>query len=256
VGYTPTGQRHVRLVQDYRARIERVAKPLYEDCVRFRPVAGVYSPYGALYGFSTDLIEHMALKTLAADAVTQFSLEDVFAAGDADSGKLAWVNGWRKLPHLKPEVVTQFDYPQQFAEGIFGRIEQALRKRVSEGGTNAGNPIGRLFVQFEDRSVVSEAPPIPELPVRYIRSSDPQLVAARKAEPQDESRLLSDRREGKFVLSYKTPGGWVAITKSILTDVVGAGHDVRVTDLPPVAMAVLALMCPKLVRLPEAPPAD
>jgi hypothetical protein len=81
-------------------------------------------------------------------------------------------------------------------------------------------------------------------------------VAARKAEPQDESRLLSDRREGKFVLSYKTPGGWVEITKSILTDVVGAGHDVRVTDLPPVAMAVLALMCPKLVRLPEAPPAD
>src|SRR6187200_478134 len=38
--YTPMGRRHVRLVQEYEARIDRVSKPLYEDCPRFRPVAG------------------------------------------------------------------------------------------------------------------------------------------------------------------------------------------------------------------------
>ena len=66
----------------------------------------------------------MALKTLQPDAVTHFSLEDVFVGGEASTDKLAWVSGWRKLPHLKREVEKLFDYPQQFAEDIFDRIEQ------------------------------------------------------------------------------------------------------------------------------------
>ena len=99
--YTPMGQRHVQLIQEYEARIGRLAKPLYDDCSHFRPTAGACSPYGVLYGFSTDLVEHMALKTLQPDAVTRFSLEDVFVDGDANGDKLAWVSGWRKLPHLK-----------------------------------------------------------------------------------------------------------------------------------------------------------
>jgi hypothetical protein len=61
---------------------------------------------------------------------------------------------------------------------------------------------------------------------------------------------LSDRREGKYVLSYQTPGGWVAITKDILTEVLGAGRDVKIVGLPAVAIGVLKLMCPNLVILP------
>ena len=80
--YTPMGRRHVQLLQEYEARIARVSKPLYDDCPHFRPVAGAYSPYGVLYGFSTHLMEHMALKTLQPDAVTHFSLEDVFVGGE------------------------------------------------------------------------------------------------------------------------------------------------------------------------------
>ena len=130
VVYTPMGRRHVQLLQEYEARIGRLSKPLYDDCPNFRPVAGAYSPYGVLYGFSSDLIEHMALKTLQPDAVKHFGLEDVFVGGEANTGKLAWVSGWRKLPHLKREVEKLFDYPQQFAEDIFDRIEHALRRRV------------------------------------------------------------------------------------------------------------------------------
>jgi hypothetical protein len=84
-----------------------------------------------------------------------------------------------------------------------------------------------------------------------------QLVAAHKADYYDEPHLLSDRREGKCLLSYKTPGGWVAITKAILTEVLGAGRDVKIVGLPPVAVGVLKLMCPNLVILPEnVPPGD
>jgi CheY-like chemotaxis protein len=73
-------------------------------------------------------------------------LEDVFVGGDANTDKLAWVSGWRKLPHLTREVETQFDYPQQFAEDIFDRIEDALRRRVSDDEANAVVQTGRLFI--------------------------------------------------------------------------------------------------------------
>ena len=245
--HTPMGRRHVQLLQEYEARIGRVSQPLQDDCQHFRPVDGAYSPYGVLYGFTSNLMEHMALKTLQPDAVTRFGLEDVFAGGDASTGKLAWVSGWRKLPHLTREVERLFDYPQQFAEDIFNRIEQALRTRVSNGERGAAVRSGRLFISPADNlHGEPEASLVPDLPLRYIGSSDAQVVAANRAHYEDESRVLSDRREGKCVLSYKTPGGWVAITKAILTEVLGAGRDVKIVGLPPVAAEVLTLMCPNL----------
>ena len=83
VVYTPMGRRHVQLHQEYEARIGHVSKLLSDDCPHFRPAAGAYSPFGVLYGFSSDLIEHMALKASQPDAVTHFGLEDVFVGGDA-----------------------------------------------------------------------------------------------------------------------------------------------------------------------------
>jgi hypothetical protein len=252
--YTPMGRRHVQLLQEYEARIGRVSKPLSDDCPHFRPVAGAYSPYGVLYGFSSDLIEHMALKTLQPDAVKHFGLEDVFVGDEANGAradKLAWVSGWRKLPHLKPDVAKLFDYPQQFAEDIFNRIELALRRRVSGGDANGVVQTGRLFIlPGDDQQADSKASLIPDLPVRYIGSSDMEIVAAHKADFSDEPHLSSDRREGKCLLSYRTPGGWVAITKAILTEVLGEGRDAKIVGLPPVAVEVLKLMCPRLVARP------
>jgi hypothetical protein len=168
----------------------------------------------------------MALKASQPDAITRFSLEDVFAGGDADT--LAWVSGWRKLPHLQRDVEKLFDYPQQFAEDIFDRIEQALRKRASDDEANAGVQTGRLFIFSDDD----------------LQADSKVLVIP---ESYDENQLLSDRREGKCLLSYQTSGGWVAITKAVLTEVLGAGLDVKIVGLPPAAAGVLKLMCPNLV---------
>jgi hypothetical protein len=90
---------------------------------------------------------------------------------------------------------------------------------------------------------------VPDLPVRYIRSSDMEIVAAHRADLYDQTDLLHERLEGEFVLSYETSGGWVAITKDILTEVLGAGRDVKIAGLPPAAAGVLRLMCPNLVIL-------
>ena len=247
VAYTATGLRHVQLLQEYARLIDRLAKPLHDDCPSFKPVDGAYSPYGAIYGFSSNLTEHMALKSLQPDAMTPFSLEDVFADGDAASGKLAWVSGWRKLPHIEAEVQRLFDYPQQFAEAIFDRVEQALRRRAADAAVNAVVQSGRLFIlPAADPQAQAQAALIPDLPVQYFESSDTQVVAVHQAQLRDQTRLLHDRQEGMFAVSYQTPGGWVAITKDFLTEILGAGRDVKIVGLPGVAAQVLRLMCPEV----------
>lgn len=204
--YTPMGQRHVQLLQEYAAKIGGLAKPLSEDLAEFRPIDGSYSPYGLIYGFSSNLTELMAFKTLQTEAATAFSMEDVFAEEDARD-KLAWVSGWRKLPHIKQDIQRRFDYPQQFAADIFERIEQALRERIAHGETNAAARTGRLVIAAADDSHTGpEASAVAELAVRYIQSSDRQIVAAHKAQSYDEAQLLRDRQEGMFVVSYRTLG--------------------------------------------------
>jgi hypothetical protein len=246
--YTPTGRRHMRLLQEYEAAISRLSKPLYEDCRHFRPVDGAYSPYGAIYGTPSNLTEDMALKTLQLDAVTRFSLEDVFADGGAGADKLAWVNGWRKLPHVDREVQKLYEYPQQFAEYLFDRVENALRRRVCDGEANEVRT-GRLFVLPADAlEADSKMSPIPDLPARYIESSDTQVVAAHRADPYDETKLLHDRQEGYCAVSYETSGGWVAVKKDFLTEVLGAGRDAKIVGLPAAAAGVLKLMCPNMVE--------
>ncbi len=216
VAYTPLGERHVQLLKEYAALIERLAGPLRDDLPRFRPVEGGCSPYGIVCGIPTGLIELMALKTLERDAETRFGLEDVFDDMDTGAAKLAWVDGWRKLPHVDREVQRLYDYPQQFAEEIYDRIGHEL-SGASSGGT------GRLYID-------SKAAAIPELSPRYFVSSD-------------RAQLLRERQEGHYLVSYETPGGWIALRKDLLTEVLGAGRDANIVGLPPDAAQVLRLMC-------------
>src|SRR6185369_12291848 len=179
VAYSPLGQRHVRLLKEYGELMNRLrTRLLRDDFPRFRPVDGGCSPYGVIFGLPSHLIEHMALKALEHDAETRFSLEDVFEDDfdDVDTGaaKLAWVNGWRKLPHIDRDAQRLHDYPQQFAEDIYGRIESELA-----GNGWGGSRTGRIYI--DDPETDSKAPAIPELPARYFVSSDRQIVAAHKA---------------------------------------------------------------------------
>jgi hypothetical protein len=218
--YSPLGQRHIHLLKEYAALIDRWIEPLCEESPHFRPVAGACSPYGVLFGTPANLIEHMALKAIEHDAETRFGIEDVFVDQDTGGAKLAWVNGWRKLPHIPPDVQRQYDYPQQFAEEIHARVEHQL-SRSGVPGT------GRLYIESGDNA-------IPELPARY------------KVQPHDRAQLLRDRQEAHFLVSYETPGGWIALKKDLLTEVLGAGRDARISGLPAEAAQVLRLMCPDL----------
>ncbi len=245
VAYSPLGQRHVQLLKEYGALMDRLIQPLGDDFPRFRPVDGGCSPFGVIFGLPSHLIEHMALKALEHDAETRFGLEDVFEDvfddREISAAKLAWVNGWRKLPHIDRAVQRLFDYPQQFAEDIYNRIESELRRRDTNSKT------GHLYiVSGNDPENDSKASAILELPARYFVSSDPQIVAAHKAEPYDQAQLLAGRREAHFLVSYETRDGWMALKKDLLTEVLGAGRDARIVGLPLDAARVLRLMCTDL----------
>jgi hypothetical protein len=249
VVYSPLGQRHVQLLKEYGALIDRLIKPLRDDFPRFSPVDGRYSPYGVIFGLPSHLIEHMALKALQQDAETRFSLEDVFVDGgtgaddgDTSAAKLAWVNGWRKLPHINREVQRLYDYPQQFAEDVYHRIESELGRRDSNAEACDGSRTGRLYIVSGDHPANdSQASAIPELPSRYFVSAE-------------RVQLLAGRREGHFLVSYETPGGWIALKKDLLTEVLGAGRDARIVGLPLDAAQVLRLMCTHLI--PEQRPSE
>src|SRR5690606_7480252 len=88
---TPMGQRHARLVGEYVALLPGLVAALLEDLPRFAPVPGTYSPYGVIFGFSSNLIEHMTMKALQPEASIRYTLEDVFADAEPDAGRLAWV---------------------------------------------------------------------------------------------------------------------------------------------------------------------
>ena len=174
----------------------------------------------------------------------------MFDDGDTSAAKLAWVNGWRKLPHIDCEVQRLYDYPQQFAEDVYGRIESELseaslaKPRDSNGAPRDGSRTGRLYIAFGDGlEADSKASAIPELPARYFGSSDSQITASHKAEPYGRAQLLAGRREGHFLVSYETPGGWIALKKDLLTEVLGAGRDARIAGLPSEAAQVLRFMC-------------
>src|SRR5690606_1397070 len=113
-------------------------------------------------------------------------------------------------------------------------------------------PCGRLFLVPEDAAQPTAEPvELPALPARYNVSSDPQLVAAAQATAKDQDDLLHCRDEGEFLVSYPTAAGWVGLTKDLLTDFCGTGHDARLV-LPRAAAALLAAMAPELVVLPRA----
>ncbi len=239
---TPMGRRHVELVDRYVQELESIVQPLAVDCPRFAPVPGTFSPYGVMFGFSSNLLEHMTMKALQPDAERRFSLEDVFADAEAGADKLAWVSGWRRLPHISAEVQKQYEYPQSFAEEMFNRLRRAIEARVN--GRDAA-PTGRLHVTEEGAATPGDT--VPALDSRYLRASDEKWVSEGRAQACDEARLLADRNEGEFIASFHTGGGWVALSKDILTDVLGAGADARLAGMPKAVLGVMALMCPGLV---------
>ena len=247
-GLTPMGRRHLDLFREYAQLIGKLAASLREDCARSAPQVGAYSPYGILFGFPSNILEHMALKSTQPGAESRFGIEDAFADGEAGDGRLEWVSGWRKLPHVSAEMQAMYEYPQQFAQEIFQRILEALRRCSLREVPGNARATGRIFIAAPQEAPAGTSTAAPELPSEYILASDRRLVDAGRARFCEADRLLHDRQEGEFLISYQTADGWVAITKDVLTEVLGAGSDALVCGLPVATAEAMKLMYPFLME--------
>jgi len=161
------------------------------------------------------------------------------------------VNGWRKLPHIDREVQRLYDYPQQFAEDVYGRIGASSGgaiKYEARDGSRTGACIscpGTTLRLIRRRRRFRKAGPV-------LRSSDRQIVAAHKAEPYDRRNCW--RAGGRaFPCQLRNAKRMIALKKNLLTEVLGAGRDARIVGLPLDAAQVLRLMCPDLM-IPENVP--
>jgi hypothetical protein len=63
--------------------------------------------------------------------------------------------------------------------------------------------------------------------------------------------IAFDRREGRCLVSYQRDGEWVAVSKSLLTHVMGQGRDALITDIDADGIELLRLTCPGVVVLSE-----
>jgi hypothetical protein len=198
----------------YSELVVRLASSLREDASAFAPPPDGYSPYAIAYGFTSDIVASMATRALIVKTAIGFSLEDAFVASDANETRRAWTTPWKSAFHEGGQHAI-VDYSQDFAERIYGRLTDALgRPRIASG---------RLLVAASSAAVAG-AVPADEFVYRTTDSFD--------------------RREGRCVVSYEADGQWVAISKSVLTKVMGQGRDALVTNVDPQAIDVLRLTCP------------
>ena len=146
VVYSPLGQRHVQLLKEYRALIDRLIQSLRDDFPRFRPVDGGCSPYGVIFGLPSHLIEHMALKTLQRDAETRFSLEDVFDDRGHQRGKARLGERLAEIAPHRPRSSNGCTTTRNSSPKTFTAASSASSVARFESEACDGSRTGRLYI--------------------------------------------------------------------------------------------------------------
>lgn len=243
--YTPLGQAHMERLSRYGELIGRLATSLADDAPQCAPSQNGYSAYGIIYGFSSDILGNMAVRTLISKSSVEFSLEDAFVGrGDAET-RSAWTMAWRSRFHEGGERAI-LEYSDEFAEQIWERLMKALHACTTRSSESheAPLPTGRLFVVPSSVTVAS----LPDdlLPEGVVPAQE-FVYGTADRDPQHD--IAYDRKEGRCLVSYESDGEWFAISKGVLTYIMGVGKDALITGIAPKGIEVLRLTCPGVIVL-------
>jgi hypothetical protein len=225
---------------------------LKDDALALEPAHAPYSPLGLTYGFCADLLTHAAASTLVSTPVSALSLEDFFTSGAGATEKRARAEAWQRL--AAPDAGQEpFQHSIERAQEIFTQAIAALDGRAARPtDANASDvTAARLFVVPRDVAVESLPPGF--LPIDITRAqehcltSDVNRAFATGATAFPKSQILRDRNEGRFLASADTDGKWFAISKTVLTALVGKGTNALIADVPTPVVDGLSLTCPELI---------
>lgn len=241
------GNAHMELLERYGQLIGRLKGSLINESLHLDPSRAAYSPFGIAYGFSSKLLNHIALSTLAPGPALERSLEDVFSSHTNMDKELKWLSGDEALPGLNGQT-PPVEYSHEFAKAIFDRMMSESHVPVQY----AGNPNARrLFVIPEPMTEESlEAWRFPdglEPRAGACVTTDPTRGVG--TEPCGIEDFLNDKHEGKFLASCEADGGWFGVPKGLLTLILGQGEDAVLIDVPQAAIEVLRLTYPDVVVL-------
>jgi hypothetical protein len=227
------GSVHEQTVRRYRQLVTAAAQRLREDARLLDPAHRSYSPLGITCGFCADLLSSMALATLHHQTSPGPSLEDVFATS------------------VNPEVKLHFEYSPDWARQVFQRTVAALELRTNSIEADA-TALGsrRIFVVprgLTPGSLVEKLPGGTVPAQEHCLSSDVNRALVEGATAFPKSQILADRNEGRFLASAEIDGKWFAVSKTIVTQVIGQGFDALIVDVPKAVIDVLRVTCPGLL---------
>ncbi|HEU4927591.1 MAG TPA: hypothetical protein VFT24_11105 [Vicinamibacterales bacterium] len=225
------GSVHGDVARRYRQLMIEAAPRLRQDVQSFDPARTPHSPLAIASGFCADLLSNMVMATLHRPSPPALSLEDVF------------------VTRVDLENTVHFDYSPDWAGQMFQRTVDALELRAHSADANATEVPGtRMFIVPRGRKVDSiEGLPAGIVPAQqYCLTSNVSQALADGTTAFPRSQILADRNEGRFLASAEIDGKWFAVSKTILTEVIGQGRDALIVDVPKPAIDVLRVACPEL----------
>jgi hypothetical protein len=252
--YSRIGDAHREYVGRFGELIGRTAESLKHDALLFDPSSAAYSPLGIVYGFCSDLLSNMVLNTLRSSSSTDLSLEDVFISRDRLEQKQAQAEEWQRLPKGEGER-DPFEHSREWAGQMFTRLLKALDARAARPTVLNASECPQAHLYVVPRGVTIDSLPDGVLPARIVSAQEHCLTSdvarAREtgATALSKSRLAADRAEGRFLASAYSDGQWFGVSKALLTICTAQGKDALITDVPPVVIDGLRLVCPGLVPI-------
>ena len=137
--------------------------------------------------------------------------------------------------------------------GVGGRrgMVAALAARACSTEANASTVTGaRMFVVPRGRKVGSLVEKLPDGIVsaqQHCLTSDVNRALEMGTTAFPKSQMLGDRHEGRFLASAEIDGKWFAVSKTILTEVIGQGLDALIVDVPEPVIDALRVTYPGLM---------
>jgi hypothetical protein len=134
---------------------------------------------------------------------------------------------------------------------VFQRTVAALELRTNSIEADA-TALGsrRIFVVprgLTPGSLVEKLPGGTVPAQEHCLSSDVNRALVEGATAFPKSQILADRNEGRFLASAEIDGKWFAVSKTIVTQVIGQGFDALIVDVPKAVIDVLRVTCPGLL---------
>ena len=247
---TEIGTAHNEVLGRYEQLIGATAARLREDATSLDPGRNPYSPLGITYGFCADLLSNIALTTLVEPTAGGLSLEAMFVTRSDPEGKLACARRWERLP-ARGGAREHFEHSPAWARLVFQRTIDALELRARSTAPNASKlPAARLFVVPRGQNVGAPVYDLPDgiVPAQeHCLTSDVNRALSNGTTAFPKSQILTDRNEGRLLASAEIEGRWFAVSKTILTQVIGRGFDALIVDVPEPVIEVLRMTNPGLI---------